>query len=201
MISILSATPTDCLKKKYACQFCFSAEKNFLRFSIFISARILVSAIENRQVIKHKGMYWVWCLKVLGMKPESTGYILGIYWVYTGYEAWKYWVILLFELLDTLRCFWSWCFCQIVVLVGCFPIHGVKTTTRGFASKQRNNLRSWGARAVRLTQKYGTETGRTFSQWRYQNGRNGYRAKPSLLRSVENAEFLRRDWHFDFRSF
>ena len=72
--------------------------------------------------------------------------------------------ILLFELLDTLRFFWSWCFCQIVALVGSFPIHGVKTTTRGFASEQRKNLRSWGARAVRFTQKYGTETGRTFSQ-------------------------------------
>ena len=186
----------DCLKKKVCLSICFSAEKHF-------SANFDFHFRENPrfrdefQALNIQGY-------VLGMMPKSTGYEAWKYWVYTGYEAWKYWVILLFELLDTLRCFWSWCFCQIVVL-GCFPIHGVKTTTCGFASKRRKNLRSWGARAVRLTQKYGTETGRTFSQavsqWRYQNGRNGYRAKPSLLRSIENADFFRRDWRFDFRSF
>ena len=122
--------------------------------------------------------------------------------VHTAFVWWSQefklsWILLL-ELLDTFTFFWRWRFGQIVVLVGSFPIHGVKTTTRGFAFKQTKNLCSWGARAVRLTQKYGTETGR--GQWRYQNGRNGYRAKPSLLRSIENAEFFRRDWRFDFRS-
>ena len=151
----------------------------------------------NRQVIKYKCMYWVWCLK-------STGYEARKYWVYTGYEAWKYWVILLFELLDTLRCFWSWCFCQVVVLVGCFfrsmawrrqrvgsPLNREKKPAQlrcasspidsKICNRFRANLQS--------------------GQWRYQNGRNGYRAKPSLLRSIENAEFFRRDWRFDFRSF
>ena len=42
VISILSATPTDCLNKKYACQFVFP------RFSIFISTRILVSTTKSR---------------------------------------------------------------------------------------------------------------------------------------------------------
>ena len=48
MISILSATPTDCLKKKYASQFVFLWKQFFSAISIFISARILVSATNSR---------------------------------------------------------------------------------------------------------------------------------------------------------
>ena len=48
VISILSATPTDCLKNKVCLWFVFCGKKIFPQFSIFIFARILVSATNSR---------------------------------------------------------------------------------------------------------------------------------------------------------
>ena len=54
VISILSAPPTDCLKNKVCLWICFPQKKIFPRFSIFIFARILVSATNSR--------LWIICI-------------------------------------------------------------------------------------------------------------------------------------------